>query len=67
MFTPNYAAEAGVFRGVRWERFPITVWIDPSRVRDADELSELRSGLSSWSAATDGVLGVSFVQDAFDA
>jgi hypothetical protein len=61
MFAPNYAAEAGVFKSARWERFPITVWIDSSTVRDAEEMAELRTGLSAWSTATHGVLGVTFV------
>ena len=64
MFAPNYATESGVFETVRWERFPLTVWIDSSSVRDADELSDLRAGLSAWSDATHGVLGVTFVQKA---
>ena len=62
MFAPNYATESGVFETVRWERFPLTVWIDSSSVRDTDELSDLRAGLSAWSDATRGVLGVTFVQ-----
>lgn len=62
MFAPNYAAEVGVFESVRWEHFPITVWIDSSTVRDAEEMAGLRSGLSAWSTATHGVLGVTFVQ-----
>jgi hypothetical protein len=67
MFAPNYAAEVGVFESERWERFPITIWIDPSTVRDAEEMSNLRAGLSSWSEATGGVLGVSFLQTEQDA
>jgi hypothetical protein len=67
MFVPNYAAEVGVFESERWERFPITVWIDPSTVHGAEEMSGLRAGLSSWSKATGGVLGVSFLQAAQDA
>ena len=67
MFVPNYAAEVGVFGSERWERFPITIWIDPSTVRDAEEMSSLRTGLSSWSEATSGVLGVSFLQAEQDA
>jgi predicted Zn-dependent protease len=66
-FTPNYAVEAGVFQSVRWERFPITIWIDSSTVEDTEEMSELRAGLSEWSDATRGVLGVKFVDDAKDA
>jgi hypothetical protein len=67
MFLPNYAAEVGVFESVRWERFPIAIWIDPSTVRDAEEMSNLRTGLSAWSEATGGVLGVSFLQTEGDA
>jgi hypothetical protein len=62
MFAPNYAAKVGVFKSVRWESFPITVWIDPSTVRDAEEMADLQAGLSAWSTATHGVLGVTFVQ-----
>src|ERR1700730_17122210 len=62
MFAPNYAAEVGVFKSVRWESFPLTVWIDPSTVRDAEEMADLQAGLSAWSTATHGVLGVTFVQ-----
>lgn len=62
MFAPNYAAEVGVFESVRWEHFPITVWIDSSTVQDAEEMADLRSGLSSWATATHGVLGVTFAQ-----
>ena len=62
MFAPNYSAEVGVFESIRWEHFPITIWIDSSTVRDAEEIADLRSGLSAWSTATHGVLGVRFVQ-----
>lgn len=62
MFAPNYAAEVGIFESVRWEHFPITVWIDSSTIRDAEEMADLRVGLSAWSTATHGVLGVTFVQ-----
>lgn len=62
IFAPNYAAEVGVFESVRWEHFPITVWIDSSTVQDTEEMADLRSGLSAWSTATHGVLGVKFVQ-----
>jgi predicted Zn-dependent protease len=67
MFTPNYATESGVFNTVRWERFPLAVWIDASSVQDADEMSDLRAGLSEWSDATGGVLGVQFVEKGEDA
>ena len=62
MFAPNYTAEVGVFESVRWEHFPITVWIDSSTVQTAEEMADLRSGLSAWSTATHGVLGVTYVQ-----
>jgi hypothetical protein len=61
-FTPNYAAEAGVFQSVRWEHFPLAIWIDSSTVENSEEMSELRAGLSKWSDATGGVLGVTFVE-----
>ena len=66
-FTPNYAVEPGVFQSVRWERFPITIWVDPSTVKDTEEMSDLRTGLSEWSNATGGVLGVQFVEKTEDA
>ena len=61
-FTPNYAAEARIFQSVRWERFPLAIWIDASSVENSEEMSELRAGLSTWSDATGGVLGVTFVE-----
>lgn len=63
MFTPNYATETGAFETVRWERFPLKLWIDSASVQDADEMNRLRIGLAAWSKATGGVLGVSFVKD----
>jgi hypothetical protein len=66
-FTPNYAVEAGVFQSVRWQRFPLAIWIDPSAVENSEEMSELRAGLSEWSEATGGVLGVTFVEKQYGA
>jgi hypothetical protein len=62
-FVPNYATEVDVLGTVRWEHFPLAVWIDSSSVRDADEMTDLKTGLSAWSRATDDVLGVSFVKN----
>jgi hypothetical protein len=67
MFQPNYAAEVSVFESVRWQRFPITIWIDPLTVQDPEEMSSLRDGLSSWSKATGGILGVLFLREERDA
>lgn len=61
-FTPNYAAEAGIFESVRWERFPLAIWIDSSTVENSEEMSELLAGLSEWSEATGGALSVTFVE-----
>jgi hypothetical protein len=61
-FTPNYAGEVGIFQSARWERFPLAIWIDSSTVENSEEMSELQAGLSKWSDATGGVLGVTFVE-----
>lgn len=61
-FTPNYAAEVGIFQSARWDRFPLAIWIDSSTVENSEEMSELRAGLSEWSGVTGGVLGVTFVE-----
>jgi hypothetical protein len=65
-FTPNYAVEAGIFQSPRWEHFPVTIYIDSSTVENSLEMSELRTGLSEWSDATNGVLGVRFVDNSKD-
>src|SRR3954470_17835070 len=67
MFTPNYSTETGVFDTVRWERFPLKIWIEAASVQDAEEMNELRTGLAEWSKATGGILGVSFVKNEPDA
>lgn len=63
LFTPNYAEEIGALEGGSWAKFPIRVWIDASTVRDKSEMEGLRKGLTSWSDATGGVLGVSFTEN----
>ena len=60
LFTPNYAGEIGALQGGRWDHFPIAVWIDASTVHNQPEMDGLRTGLSSWSDGTSGILGVSF-------
>ncbi len=67
MFIPNYSVEVGAFDSVRWERFPIAVWIDSSTILDPEEMLTLQTGLSAWSKATGGILGILFVQQEKDA
>jgi predicted Zn-dependent protease len=59
-FVPNYATEVNAVGTVRWDHFPLKLWIDLSTVQNASELTDLQTGLSAWSKATGGVLGISF-------